>query len=86
MARDLAFMLAFGVTGAGWWWLYRRYRLPEAVVLAAVVVLERIVSGPTPEPGPTSGRYVASLTVKDTRWGRANYPATHPVYEWVVTP
>jgi len=67
--------------------VWRRVVEPD-LVLAACVLAERLC-GPRPAApgmGVTNGRLVAGLTVRDTRWGRANYPATHPLKQWVVAP
>lgn len=66
--RDLAILVAMGWTLAGlrlwvrWYW--------PILILAAVALLER------PDPEPPSQRVTAfDLTVAETRWGRATWPA-----------
>jgi hypothetical protein len=38
--RDLVFLVAFATSGVGLWWLHCRYKVWEALILAAVSFLE----------------------------------------------
>jgi hypothetical protein len=72
--RDLALLVAMAWTLYG---LYRWRRWYEPIlVLAVAQLLER------PEPEPEPRLLVRDLTVRDTHWARADFPATHPLYIW----